>query len=99
MGNFVQANEYDVRMYAKFQDVCKYRYFYMNLTLFYLFSVHIIYYYETNRFDDVMEGQKLWVFLWALGMLWGVTYTKFNPSASRNKSLKSKPCRAMKCNS
>jgi hypothetical protein len=38
MGNFVQANEYDVSMYAKFQDVWKYRYFYMNLTLFYLFQ-------------------------------------------------------------
>jgi hypothetical protein len=37
MDNFVQANEYDVYMYAKFQDVYKYRYFYMNLTLFYLF--------------------------------------------------------------
>jgi hypothetical protein len=48
MGNFVQANEYDVCMYAEFQDACKYRYFYMNLTLFYLFLIYIIYYYETN---------------------------------------------------
>jgi hypothetical protein len=48
MGNFVQANEYDVHMYTKFQDVCKYRYFYMNLTLFYLFSIYIIHYYETK---------------------------------------------------
>jgi hypothetical protein len=47
-GNFVQDNEYDVRMYAKFQDVCKYRYLYTNLTLFYLFSIYIICYYETN---------------------------------------------------
>jgi hypothetical protein len=34
-------------MYAKFQDVFKYRYFYANLTLFCLFSIYIIYYYET----------------------------------------------------
>jgi hypothetical protein len=27
MGNFVQGNEYDVHMYAKFQVVLKYRYF------------------------------------------------------------------------
>jgi hypothetical protein len=47
MGNFLQANEYDVHMYAKFQDVCMYRYFYTNLTLFCLFSIYIIYYYET----------------------------------------------------
>jgi hypothetical protein len=47
MGNFVQANEYEVRTCAKFQDVCKYRYFYTNLTLFCLFSIYIIYYYET----------------------------------------------------
>jgi hypothetical protein len=48
MDNFVQANEYDVHMYTKFQDVCKYRYFYTNLTLFCLFSIYIIYYYEHN---------------------------------------------------
>jgi hypothetical protein len=48
MGNFVQSNEYDVQMYAKFQDVCKYRYFYTNFTLFCLFSIYIIYYYETK---------------------------------------------------
>jgi hypothetical protein len=48
MGNFVQANEYDVGMYAEFQDVCKYRYFYTNLTLFCLFSIYIIYCYETK---------------------------------------------------
>jgi hypothetical protein len=47
MGNFIQATECDVHMYTKFQDVCKNRYFYMNLTLFYLFSIYIIYYYET----------------------------------------------------
>jgi hypothetical protein len=41
MGNFVQANEYDVHMYTMFQDVCKYRYFYTNLTLFYLFSMYM----------------------------------------------------------
>jgi hypothetical protein len=50
MGNFVQANEYDVHMYAKFQDVYKYIYFYTNLTLFYLFSIYVIYYYETILF-------------------------------------------------
>jgi hypothetical protein len=44
---FVKTNEYDVHMYAKFQDVCMYRYFYTNLTLFCLFSIYIIYYYET----------------------------------------------------
>jgi hypothetical protein len=48
MGNFVQATKYDVHMNTKFQDVCKYRYFYTNLTLFCLFSIYIIYYYETN---------------------------------------------------
>jgi hypothetical protein len=48
MSKFVQANEYDVDMYVKFQDACKYRYFYMNLTLFCLFSIYIIYYYETK---------------------------------------------------
>jgi hypothetical protein len=47
MENFVQYNEYDAHMYAKVQDVCKYRYFYMNLTLFFLFSMYIVYYYET----------------------------------------------------
>jgi hypothetical protein len=47
MDNFVQATEYDVHMYTKFQDICKYRYFYTNLTLFFLFSIYIIYYYET----------------------------------------------------
>jgi hypothetical protein len=30
-----------------------------------LFSIYIIYYYET------ILGQKLWTFLWTLGMLWG----------------------------
>jgi hypothetical protein len=47
MGKFVQATEYDVHMYTKFQDVCKYRYFDTNLTLFCLFSIYIIYCYET----------------------------------------------------
>jgi hypothetical protein len=47
MENFVKSNEYDVHMYAKFYDVCKYRYFYMNLILFCLFSIYITYYYET----------------------------------------------------
>jgi hypothetical protein len=47
MGNFVQDNEYDVHMYTKFQDICKYRYFYTNLPLFWLFSIYITYYYET----------------------------------------------------
>jgi hypothetical protein len=98
-GKKFQANEYDVRMYAKFQDVCKYRYFYMNLTLFYLFLIYIIYYYETNWFYSVMEGHKLWGFLQTLGMLWGVAYTKLKPSACRNKSLKFKPCRDKKSSS
>jgi hypothetical protein len=47
MDNFVQANKYDVHMHTKFKDVCRYRYFYTNLTLFCLFSIYIIYYYET----------------------------------------------------
>jgi hypothetical protein len=47
MGNFVQATEYYVHIYTKFQDVCKYRYFYTNLTLSCLFLIYIIYYYET----------------------------------------------------
>jgi hypothetical protein len=34
-------------MHANFQDVFKYRYFYTNLTLFFLFSMYDIYYYET----------------------------------------------------
>jgi hypothetical protein len=38
MGNFVQVTEYDMHMYTKFHDVCKYRYVYTNLTLFYLFQ-------------------------------------------------------------
>jgi hypothetical protein len=41
MRNFVQYNEYDVRMDAMFQGVCKYRYFYTNLNLFCLFSIYI----------------------------------------------------------
>jgi hypothetical protein len=36
MSNFVQDNEYYVHKYANCQDVCKYRYCYMNLTLFLL---------------------------------------------------------------
>jgi hypothetical protein len=48
MSSFVQANEYDMHIYVKFQDVCKYRYVYTILTLFYLFSIYIIYYYETK---------------------------------------------------
>jgi hypothetical protein len=59
MGNFVQATNYDVHMYTKFQDVCKYRYFYTNLTLFCLFSIYVIYYYKTNWFYSVMEGKKI----------------------------------------
>jgi hypothetical protein len=47
VGKFVKSTEYDVHMYTKFQDVCKYRYFYTNLTLFCLFPIYIIYYYET----------------------------------------------------
>jgi hypothetical protein len=46
MGYFVQATEYDLHMYTRFQDVCKCRYFFMNLTLFWLFLIYIIYYYE-----------------------------------------------------
>jgi hypothetical protein len=42
MSNFAKANEYDVHMYAKFQDVCKYRYFYTNLTFICLFSIYIM---------------------------------------------------------
>jgi uncharacterized membrane protein SpoIIM required for sporulation len=59
MGNFVQATKYDLHMYTKFQDVCKYRYFYTNLTLFCLFSIYVIYYYKTNWFYSVMEGRKI----------------------------------------
>jgi hypothetical protein len=47
MKKFIQATEYDVHIYTKFQDVRKYRYFSTNLTLFCLFSIYIIYYYET----------------------------------------------------
>jgi hypothetical protein len=47
MSNFVQATEYDVHTNTKFQDVCMHRYFYTNLTLFCLFLIYIIYYYET----------------------------------------------------
>jgi hypothetical protein len=59
MSNFVQYNEYDVHMYTKFQDVCKYRYFYTNLTLFCLFSMYIIYYYETILILQVYERPKI----------------------------------------
>jgi hypothetical protein len=59
MSNFVQDNEYDVHMYTKFQDVCKYRYFYTNLTLFCLFSMYIIYYYETILILQVYERPKI----------------------------------------
>jgi hypothetical protein len=47
MDNFLNDTEYDVHIYTKFQDVFKYRYFYTNLTVFCLFSIYIIYYYET----------------------------------------------------
>jgi hypothetical protein len=59
MDNFVQANEYDVHMYTKFQDVCKYRYFYTNLTLFCLFSIYIIYYYETILISQGYGSPKI----------------------------------------
>jgi hypothetical protein len=68
VGKFVKSTEYDVHMYTKFQDVCKYRYFYTNLTLFCLFPIYIIYYYETIL---ILQGyrSKLWGFLWNLEML------------------------------
>jgi hypothetical protein len=68
VGKFVKSTEYDVHMYTKFQDVCKYRYFYTNLTLFCLFPIYIIYYYETIL---ILQGyrSKLWGFLWTLEML------------------------------
>jgi hypothetical protein len=59
MGNFLQATEYDVRMYTKFQDVCKYRYFYTNLTLFCLFSIYIIYYSETILISQGYGSPKI----------------------------------------
>jgi hypothetical protein len=58
MGHFVQANDYDAHMYTKLQYACKYRYFNTNLTLFCLFSIYIIYCYETILICRVMEGQK-----------------------------------------
>jgi hypothetical protein len=85
MSNFVQANKYDVHMYTKLRDVCKYRYFYTNLTLLCLFSIYIIYYYETKLILQGYEGQKLWIFLWTLGMLWGIRYPKFSLISCRNK--------------
>jgi hypothetical protein len=43
MGNFVQDNEYDVHMYTKLQDVCKYRYllyeFNLILLIFNLYNI------------------------------------------------------------
>jgi hypothetical protein len=59
MENFVQANKYDVHMYANFQDDNRYRYFYTNLTLFYLFSIYIIYYYESNLIWQGYERKKI----------------------------------------
>jgi hypothetical protein len=81
--NFVQANEYDVHMYTKFQDVCKYRYFYTNLTLFCLFSIYIIYYYEHNtNLTGLWKDKKILRFLWTLGILLGVTYQNLDQAHS-----------------
>jgi hypothetical protein len=66
--------------------------------IIYLFSIYITLYYKPILIYRVMEDQKLWGFLWTLGMLWGVTYPKFRLSSCRNKSQKFKPCRDKKCN-
>jgi hypothetical protein len=34
---------------------------------------------EKFRFDRVIEGKKLWVFLWTLGMSLGELYPQFSP--------------------
>jgi hypothetical protein len=86
MENFVHANEYDVRMYAKFQYVCKYRYFYTDLTLFYLFSIYIIYCYETKLIFTVLWKVKNYGDFMDLRNVMGVTYLKFSPNTYRNKS-------------
>jgi hypothetical protein len=80
MGNFVHTSEYDVHMYTKFQDVCKYRYFYRNLTLFCLFSIYIIYYYETILIWQCYVRPNIMGIFMELEDVMGVTYPKFSPS-------------------
>jgi hypothetical protein len=105
MDNFLQATEYDVRMYTKCQDVCKYRYFYTNLTLFCLFSIYIIYCYETKLiFTGLWKATNYGDFLDLRDVMGGrgggvVTYPKFSQSTCRNESQKFKPCRDKTCNS
>jgi hypothetical protein len=84
MSNFAKANEYDVHMYAKVQDVCKYRYFYTNLTLFCLFSINIIYYYETKQIWQGPERLKIMGIFRNFRDVIGVTYPKFSPILCRN---------------
>jgi hypothetical protein len=80
MSNFIQINEYDVHMYVKFKDICKYRYFYMNLTLFCLFSIYIIYYYETKLILQGYGRPKLMGIFMDLRDVIRVTYPKFSPT-------------------
>jgi hypothetical protein len=96
MGNFVQDNEYDVHMYTKFQDVCKYRYFYMNLTLFCLFSIYIIYYYKTILIWQGYGRSKIMGIFMNLRDVVGVTYLKFSQRTYRNKLVKFNYCMAKK---
>jgi hypothetical protein len=98
MDNFVQDNEYDVHMYTKLQDVCKYRYFYMNLTLFCLFSIYIIYYYETILILQGYGRPKIMGIFMDLRDIMGVIYPKFSPSTYRNRLVKFNYCRAKKWN-
>jgi hypothetical protein len=85
-------------MYIKVQDVCKYRYFYTNLTLFCLFSIYIIYYYETILISQGYGSPKIMDIFMDLRDVMGVIYPKFSPRRGRNKSQKFKPCRDKKCN-
>jgi hypothetical protein len=76
MDNFLNNTEYDVHIYTKFQDVFKYRYFYMNLTVFYLFSIYIIYYYETILIWQSYGIKKIMVIFMDLSNVLGGNISK-----------------------
>jgi hypothetical protein len=45
-----------------------------------------------------MDGQKLWGFLWTIGMPLGEIYPKFGPNNFRNKLVQFNYCSAKKWN-
>jgi hypothetical protein len=67
--------------------------------IIYLFSIYIVYYYETKLILQGYEIPKIMGIFMNLGMLCAVAYLKFRPSNCKNKSLKFKYCRDKKCNS